>query len=414
MIENNKPSLKSSARQARLGRIWVVFLKEMRETMRDHRVLFGVIVSPLLITPLLLGGMGFFISKKQAEVKAEKLSVAVVGADYVPDLITILKEDATLTVISLPSLSEAEQQVKKHTQRAAFVIPESAKSGLASGQKVELELLYDLSNEKSRTAKSRLEDGLKKFNEQVVVARLKARSLDAGILKPTEAKSRSLAEDSSVGMLILSLILPYTIVLTGALGGMTSAFDICAGEKERGTMETLLVSPVSRTEIILGKILTITSVSMLATLCAIAGLVFSFQSGIKAFEEFTRGKIAVSYSAIGVMIVMMVPLVLFTSVLLLVISSFARNQKEAQAYVLPFMVLLIVPAMLTMVLGEESPLSMSLVPILNTALVLKQVLLSLIKPDFIALTFGSSLLYSVIALVVVVALFNREEILFRS
>ncbi|MBX7218992.1 MAG: ABC transporter permease [Blastocatellia bacterium] len=409
------PNLKNrDLKRARFSRIFVVFGKEFRETFRDTRVLFGVVISPLLITPLLFAAIGFFVNQKIAEEKQETLSVALVGAEQTQDLTDTLKKDGTLKLTMLPNLAEAEKQVKDRVQRAALILPANAKTSLDAGETLNVELLFDQSNEKSRNAQGRLKEALKTFNEATLTTRLQARGLSQSLIKPTEVKSRNLASDKATGSLILAMLLPYVIVLSSAFGGMTSAFDTCAGEKERGTMETLLVSPVSRTEIILGKVLTIASVGMVSAVCSIIGILIAFQGGLRALGPEAQGKISFSYPAIGITLLLVIPLTLFVSSILLVISSFARNQKEAQSYALPGIMLVILPAMLSMFLGEESSISYSVVPILNTALVIKQQLTNVVNYQFIGLALGSSLLYAAVALAVVVALFNREEILFRS
>ncbi len=385
--------------------------KELRETLRDTRVLFGILISPLLVTPLLFVVMGYFGSQKAAQEREEKLTVAIVGEGNASGFLEALKADATLDVTVLPDVAQAEAAVKARRCRAALSVPADAQAKLDANESLSIEILYDQGNEKSNTAKERLEKRLKSFNDQIVTARLRTRGLSEAVLKPTEAKPRNIASDSSVASLIIATILPYMVVLGGAMGGTTSAFDICAGEKERGTMETLLVSPASRTEIILGKVLTIWVVSFIATTASITGLLLTFKfSG----QLVSKLNLSISYPSLGVVVLVMLPMLGLVSSILLVISSFARNQKEAQAYFIPFLFLMIVPAMLSFVFGAESAVGLSLVPILNTTLAIKQILTNAVSTPFLALTFGSTVLYASAALALVVALFNREEILFRS
>jgi sodium transport system permease protein len=404
----------TNQKRANLGRVFVVYRKEMKETMRDRRVLFGVFISPLIITPLLFFVMGYFFSQKAVQDKAETLTVAVVQSPEAAAFREAIGGDATLKIIDVPDAEAARKGIRERTYRAALAVPAGAREQLDRGETVKLEAYFDPSNEKSSTALKRIQDAFKQFNQKTLTQRLVKRGLSETLLKPTEVESKSVASEKSVGGLILSTILPYVIVLTGAFGGMTSAFDLGAGEKERGTMETLLVSPASRTEIILGKLLTIETISVLSALFSIIGIVATFSFGLAYFGEATRGKIAISYGSVAIMTLMVIPLTLLTSALLLVVSAFARNQKEAQAYVLPFMIVVILPAMMSFALGAESPIGLSLVPILNCALVIKQVMTNATDVAFLALSLGSSTLYAGLALVLCVALFNREEIIFRS
>ncbi len=403
-----------TSKRANASRIFVVYRKEMRETLRDKRVLFGVFISPLLITPLLFLVMGYFFSQKSAQDKAETLTVAVVKSPEADIFNAAFHGDPTIRIEEVANIEAAKAGIQKRVFRAALIVPDGAKGQLERGETIKLEAFYDPSNEKSGTAVKRIQDVLKQFNQKTLTERLTKRGLSETLLRPTEVETHSVASEKSVGGLILGTFLPYIIVLTGAFGGMTSAFDLGAGEKERGTMETLLVSPASRTEIILGKVLTIETVSVLSALFSIIGIVGSFGFGLRYLGGGLNGKIAISYGSVAIMALMVIPLTLLTSSLLLVVSAFARNQKEAQAYVLPFMIVVILPAMMSFALGAESPLGLSLVPILNCALVIKQVMTNVTDPVFLALALGSSTVYAATALVICVALFNREDIIFRS
>jgi sodium transport system permease protein len=393
-------------------RIWFIYEKEMRETLRDKRVLFGVFISPLLITPLLLVVIGYSANRKAAEEKAEVLTIAIVGAPAA--LQEAMARTPSISLLLVETAQEADALIAKRKARAALIAPPEAEQVLANNQTLALELVFDPSNEKSIAAMRRVQEVLENFNRVTTGERLKRLNLDTSLVTPTTLTKRSVASDKNIGGLILGALLPYLIVLTAAFGGMTSAFDLGAGEKERGTMETLLVSPASRTEIILGKTLTIVTVSFASALFNIIGLIGSFAIGLSYFAQLTQGKIAISYTAVAVMTLVTLPLTLLTSSLLMILSAFARNQKEAQSYSLPFVMVVILPAVLSLFVGDESPLGMSLIPLLNCALAIKQALSGSLTVGFFALTFLSSALYAILAMAVCTALFNREEILFRS
>lgn len=400
-------------------RIGCVYAKEMRETLRDKRVLFGVFISPLLVTPLLLFVIGYFAGRKAAEDQAEVLTVAVVGA---PAALRAALERAegkegkrSLSVMLADGdRNQVDKLVQERAARVALIGPPDGERILSAGGTLPLELVYDPSNEKSLSAMRRVQKALEEFNQTTTAERLKRFNLDPSLVTPTTLTERSVASDKNIGGLILGALLPYLIVMTASFGGMTSAFDLGAGEKERGTMETLLVSPATRTEIVLGKTLTITTVSFASAVFTIIGLVGSFAVGLSYLAQITQGKIAVSYTAVAVMTLVTLPLTLFTSSLLMILSSFARNQKEAQSYALPFVMVVILPAMLSLFIGDENPLGMSLIPLLNCALAIKQALAGSLTVGFFSLTFLSSAVYAGLATAVCTALFNREEILFRS
>jgi sodium transport system permease protein len=395
------------------SRAGIVLGKELRETFRDRRVLLAVVVSPLLVTPFIMALMFFFFGQKIINEGKEVLTVAVVEGSGLSGLRTSIETDDTLVLTNLDSRDEAEQAIRDRSIRAALIVPDSASQDLETDTTIDLTLVFDGSNEKSRTARGRLGQAVNRFNEDTLKIRLEQRSIDPEMLEPTRVQATNLASEAAKSGFFLGIMLPYIVILAASFGGMTSAFDLIAGEKEKGTLETLLVSPASRREIILGKLGTVCIVSAIAGLCSIAGLIATLEFGGRAAGDFLPAGITISYSSIGAMVLAIIPLTLTTSALLLVISAFARNPKEAQAYVFPFMIVIIVPAMMSFVLPAESGLPLSLVPILNTVMVMKQVLTGLIRPDFILLATVTSLVYAAVALRLVVSLFERESILFR-
>ena len=395
------------------SRAGIVLGKELRETFRDRRVLLAVVVSPLLVTPFIMALMFFFFGQKIINEGKEVLTIAVVDGSGLPGLRASVETDETLVLTDLDSRDEAEQAVRERVIRAALILPESAAEDLAADTTIDLTLVFDGSNEKSKTARGRLRQAVNRFNKDTLNVRLEQRSIDPEMLEPTRIQGTNLASEAAKSGFFLGIMLPYIVILAASFGGMTSAFDLIAGEKEKGTLETLLVSPASRREIILGKLGTVCIVSAIAGLCSIVGLIATLEFGGRAAGDFLPVGITISYASIGAMVLAIIPLTLTTSALLLVISAFARNPKEAQAYVFPFMIVIIVPAMMSFVLPAESGLYLSLVPILNTVMVMKQVLTGLIRPDFILLATVTSLVYAGLALRLVVSLFEREKILFR-
>lgn len=396
------------------SRTRTVFWKELRETFRDKRVILSVVVSPLLVTPLLLIAMGFFVTQKVKSDRAETLPVGVVDEASMPGLSDALAEVDTLEVTSFETEELAKQAVTNRTARAILVIPKTAGGTLKAGEQITARLFFDGASDKSRTAKDRIEHVLRQIGDTEVDRRLTDRGLERKALKPIQTESIDLAPEDKVGGFILGTILPYVVILTAAFGGMNTAFDLCAGEKERGTMETLLVSPASRHEIILGKLATISVVSIIAAFCAITGLVLAIQGGFSAAKAMIGTSLAISYPAVATMLIVVIPLALMTSALLLIVSTFARNQKEAQAYVFPFMIIIILPAIVSSILGPEGSIWFSFVPILNTAIVMKQVLAGTLGISFTIIALVTSAIYAGLIMKLAVVMFERESVLFRA
>lgn len=392
----------------------VVFLKEMRETLRDKRVLLGVIVSPLLLTPALIAAIGFFAGQKTMDMRRAEVVAGVYQESDFTALRSYLEDAEKLRVQNLDSREAAEAAIVNRELRAALIFPAGANDDFEKGGSVSVEILYDQANERSENAKNRLMSLIRSFNQEAVKSRLAGAGLPPTFVRPTAIVQTSLADQESVGGFILSMILPYLVVISAAFGGINTAFDIGAGEKERGTMETLLVSPASRYEIVQGKLFTIFSISLLSSCCALLGIILPIVSGLALFKEVLGTAIAFDVTSILAMLLIVVPLALLTSSALLVVSSFARNQKEAQAYIFPFISVVIFPAVLSTILGAESPLFTAFIPVLNITLTMKQILGNVFDFQYFAISLVTSLVYALAAMRLAASLFQRESILFRA
>ena len=202
------------------------------------------------------------------------------------------------------------------------------------------------------------------------------------------------------------------LCLTGA---MYPAMDLTAGEKERGTMETILASPASRAEIVLGKFLLVVTASLVTAALSILSFAITIFGGAELFSELTKNfVIAVSTRALLAVLVMILPLSLIFAAALLAISVMARSYREAQTYITPLMFIVILPAMASFLPGVELNAKLALVPILNVSLVSKEIFSGQYPWGLIALIFLSTTAYAAAAIYLAVRQFSREEVLFRT
>ncbi|MCH6258867.1 ABC transporter permease [Puniceicoccaceae bacterium K14] len=391
-----------------------VFSKELSETLRDKRVLFGVMLFPLLVTPLLLLVSTFFMGKKAMNEQNSILPIGIYQEADFPELVTHFENDKRLKLKYFTEKEALEQSIENRETRAALIVSQEAAEKFKTQESASLEILFNQANEKSENARRRIRQALRAFDADQVNKRLESIELDKSFIQPTQIEERSIASKNSMGGYVLSIFLPYIIIMSASFGGMTTAFDLCAGEKERGTMETLLVSPASRIALVQGKLLTICFISILAAICALTGILIPFQSGLAVFNELVGDSISISYASIGGMLLIVVPVCLMTSSILLLVSSFARNPKEAQTYVFPFMMIVIFPAMLSTILGAESPLYTAFIPILNTALAIKQMLSASFQTSFFLITLATSILYAFGVARLATRFFQKESIIFRT
>jgi ABC-type Na+ efflux pump, permease component len=209
-------------------------------------------------------------------------------------------------------------------------------------------------------------------------------------------------------------LLPYTLAVAAFGGGIYAANDLVAGEKERGTLETLLITPATRRDIVFGKFCAVAGVCLVSSLLSIVGLMIPFFSHLKAFEWLAKGGVHLGPMAVLVTLIMQLPLAILFAGILLALSTFARNQKEAQTYLGPLFIVVLLPSMLSMMIGTEVARTIALVPIMNASLIIKQALSGTFDPTFIAIAFAASVVYAGIALVAATRLFQSETVLLKA
>jgi sodium transport system permease protein len=196
--------------------------------------------------------------------------------------------------------------------------------------------------------------------------------------------------------------------------------DLTAGEKERGTIETILCSPVSRTHLVFGKFLMVLTASIATAVLSIASMAVSFGASKKMLLAMTYGatgaalQITITGKAIASIFLVVLPLAVFFSAALLALSLFAKSFKEAQSYISPLMIVAVLPAVASLLPGVELTPALALVPVLNTSLVSKEIIAGTYHWNLIALIFFSSSVYAAAALAIAVKLFQREDVLFRT
>jgi len=395
----------------------VVYRKELTDSLRDRRTILSMIVIPVLVMPLLMFGFGGaavrIISKAQQEIP----EIMVIGGQDSPKISTALKELKTIKIV--PAVEDFTARIENKTLRAAVEIPRGFDAALAGGDSKTV-LIYHYAGEiKSQLGADRLEKFFRDYRLDTVKARLAARNLPENLVRPFEITQQNVVSAKKVSGNVIGGILPYMIILLCMSGAMYPAMDLTAGEKERGTIETLLCSPVARTNLVLGKFLTVLTISLATAMLSLSSMAVSFHFakgallGMPAKQAALLGLTLDAKSAFC-FLAMVFPLAVLFSAAQLAIALFAKSFREAQTYLAPLMIVVIVPAVAGMLPGVELNLKLALVPILNTSLVCKEIFTGIYHWDFIALIFASSCVYAAVALAAAVRLFQREDVLFRA
>jgi sodium transport system permease protein len=397
--------------------IVTVYRKELTDSLRDRRTVISMVVVPIVLMPLLTIGMGVLSVALFGRAMQESPAVMVLGGEDSPQILAALGARSDLRIVA--SKPDYAAEILDRRIRAAVEIPRDFDAAVARGEPSTIKIYMYAGELKSGFGADRLQHFFSEFRDRTVQQRLEARQMPRSLVEPFRIEQSNVAPPERVGGELLGGLVPYFVVLFCVTGAMYPAIDLTAGEKERGTIETILCSPVSRVHLVLGKFFMVLTASLFAAGLSMVSMVATF-AAIRAFgarlsqpDVSTLG-LLISPLAIVVVFFMIVPLAVFFSATLLAIALFAKSYKEAQSYLAPLLSVVILPAVVSLLPGVELNDSLSLVPILNTSLVIKEIVGGTYHWNYMILIFGSSCVYAAMALWLAVKLFQREEVLFRT
>jgi sodium transport system permease protein len=405
-----------------------VYLKELRDSLRDRRTLISMIVVPTLMIPGIMFIAGVVSYKMINKAREEVPTVMVLGGSDSPAVRAALAANQKIQLV--PVAADWKQRITDKQLRAAVEVPAGFDAALDRGEAAVLKIFNYESELRSGFAVGELYRFFNDYREKIVTARLTGRGLPADLVKPFEVKTENVAPPEKVGGNVIGGIIPYIFILLCFTGAMYPAIDLTAGEKERGTMETILCSPVARVDLVLGKFLMVLTAALGTVVISLLSMGLSFMLGGLLFAKSAAGGAAVAAAKSGAaqagvlptidplgtltVLAMVLPVAVLFSAVLMAVSLLAKSVKEAQSYVSPLIVVIILPAMMGMLPGVELNTRLGLVPILNLALVSKELVSGVFHWNYLALIFGSTCVYAAAALAFCVRMFNREDVIFRT
>ncbi|MBZ5539765.1 MAG: ABC transporter permease [Acidobacteriia bacterium] len=398
----------------------IVYRKELTEALRDRRTLISTIVVPLLLFPLLSVGFGAMASVLIGKARQETPRIMLLGGADSPRLSEKLRALEQFQVV--PATGNWKQQIENKEIRAAVEIPPGFEAQVAQNRPAKV-IIYSYEGEiKSTFAASRIETFLKGYRDDVVKGLLAARNLPENLLQPFEVKQENVAPPEKVGGAALGGLVGYMVILLCMTGAMYPAMDLTAGEKERGTMETILSSPVSRTQLVFGKFFLVLTASLATAALSVFSMGVSFwaMGRLRVFDmagkggQVAPGHLKLSLGAVLAVFLMALPVAVLFAAAMLTISLFAKSYKEAQSYLTPMTFVVIIPAVASMLPGIELTPKLAVIPILNVSLLCKELMVGTYHWNYIALIFLSTSVYAGAAIFLAVKMFQRESVLFRS
>jgi sodium transport system permease protein len=394
--------------------VLTVFRKELLEVSRDRRTLFFMIAMPLLLIPLLIQITTDFVADAEQEAASATLDYAIFGSERLPEVARAFAEAPGFAAASLHDPAEIPAAVADDRIDLALVILPAG-----SDEQHVVELYYDnapISSKVQPRTKAVLDGlGVELRRQRLAAFGIHDPAMLQGVIEPVVMVPRGIAPMREVMGERVGGMLPYLFIIFCFLGAMYPAIDLAAGEKERGTLETLLLVPIPRGRVVLGKFLVVFVAGVVAALLTLVGL-----GGWLAWRSSELGgELGAVLTAIGtvdlvLIAAMLVPTAAIFASLLLGISIYAKSFKEAQSYIAPLNMLVILPAFLAMLPGVELDWATASIPITNISLAIKELIKGTMDHSMLVVILGSSTVLAGALLWAATWWFGREDVLFRQ
>ncbi|HRX87476.1 MAG TPA: ABC transporter permease subunit/CPBP intramembrane protease [Phycisphaerae bacterium] len=435
-------------------RIGTIYTKELIELLRDRRTLIAMIVVPIVLYPLLIIGSVHLLSIRGEEQKQSPIAIAVPGGDGNPAIAdtraftewAIEQTKATLEA----ELKKAEDraagdqappdargrdeiahELESVKQMSVDPVPD-VRAAVANGShRVGLEMrhdapdkdsfeqlrvtpIYDRAEPASEAALHRVDTMLELIATQKQDRILAQLRIPRMVLEPVVINPENVASPKKIGGMVLGTIVPLVLVLMTITGAIYPAIDLTAGERERGTLETLIACPVPPVEVLTGKYLVVATVAMFGAALNLFSVGATLYFG--GFTELLsqKGDTELPLGVLPIILLALIPFALLFSAVMVAVCSYARTFKEAQNYIMPVILAALIPGGIAALPGTELTHVNAVVPVMNMVLMARELLLGNYDWAAIALVLLSTTLYAGASVIIASRVFSTEAVVFAD
>jgi sodium transport system permease protein len=390
--------------------IFTIFKKELIETLRDKRTLIVMMVIPALLFPLIFKLTSSMTSNLMEEAASKTLTVGYVGegGDLLESIQKQGKGEGKYIWKHYSDTTKIRAAIQKDSLQLGLFFAADFKDAVNQNKSAVVKIIYDATD---MGYKERLEQKIQLYNEKKTQERLDSLKIDRQIFNVLDIQEMNVASSQEMIGKMAGGMLPYIFIIFGFIGCMYPAIDLFTGEKERGTVETLLTTPVARWKILAGKMGVVVLSGLLAAAFSIGGLYFSAQS-LPSTGKMTELTVVLdslfSAKTLISMFLLVLPLTIFFAGLMIPITVYAKSFKEAQSIITPLNIAVLLPAMIGMYPGIEYNLSTAFIPVINVVLATKEVIAGTIDYTLYTGTLLSLVLFAVIAVFISHKRFGKE------
>ena len=388
--------------------------KELTDITRDRRTIIMMIVLPFVLIPGLFGVV-YTIQSQQAEKATEQqMKVSFFGQEYAPELYQAFADLDKVIILDQITADSVDSYIQNEYLDAAIYVNREYQESIDQNKQAPIIIKFKGTDSFGIT-RDRIKSLLTAQENQIITKRMNQLNLKPDIVKAYQIEYKDIASTQEKLGKFVGGFLPYFFIIFGFMGAMYPALDLGAGEKERGTLETILSSPATRLDVVLGKFLVVMLAAIITAFIALGGMYF----GIQTFPDLEPWVLEIvnemlTLKNMALIMSLIIPISAFFSALLLGLSIYAKSFKEAQSIVGPLNIAIIFPALIGTLPGIELNAITSLIPILNVSLASKDIIAGTINPWYMVEVYLSLIVLAGLAIVWCVNWFNRESTIFRN
>ncbi len=410
------------------NKVFTIYKKELKDLLRDRRTIITSIMLPIVFYPIIMILFSSLMMRQEKKLDAETVRMYI--HDTVRDTLSqhiynafandksfdiYPKRDVDQSDATLLTEDDFRARLNDRFFQSVIIIKKQEEDSLGNKRSFPIypvRVIYDKADDRSSEGFGRVSTILSDTEKQLVGHRLEAIKVSEEILEAIEVDSENIASSQRMLGLVVGRFLPYLLIILTVSSGAVIATDIIAGEKERGTLETLLISAANRTEIVIGKYLTVMTFEFVSVILNLFSMYLSIRH-MMAQAGLNMSEMQLPISNFSLIFLAMIPLITLISGILISISTYSRNMREANTYLSPVIMITILMSFVSMLPGVELNIGFAIIPIINIALLFKEIMLDQFSMVNFLVTVSSTLVLDIVMIFVTVKLFNREGILFR-
>lgn len=397
----------------------VLLVKEIKHLFRDTKTIVQTVVVPTFITPLLIGAIFWYVGSIATEETKKTYDISVYSSvDSL--LIDDLNDSDRLAITKEGSLEAVIEAVTFDKSEIGLAFDDTFVDDLTSNNSAQL-TIYSKDIDTFSQAKSIVSNIVDDYEESIRNNRLQLLNLDENYVNPITINEEDLTTEEESAGSIFGALLALFFVMYVISGSMYPAIDLGAGEKERGTMETLISTNISSVDIIIGKMLSVTSSAILTATFSMLGfaipilVIFLFYAD--SVNEYLFGLLSAIVNPVALIgvFVLIIPLSVFMGAFLLAISVYAKTPKEAGLLLGNVLIVFIIPCYVPLINpGLELDFVGALIPCYNLALITNNLIAGTVDWFLYSVALLSTIVYCIVAIYITYIMFDDENVIFRS